>query len=78
MERLSLNSLSPSVFQIRANETEDHSKARAEIISMGRLLAYEHARRGQAAVKSALHLNDASAAQHVTDIEYATLNAPLC
>ena len=74
MERLSLNSLSPSVFQIRANETEDHSKARAEIVSMGRLLAYEHARRGQAAVKNALRVNDATAAQHITDIEYAKLN----
>ena len=74
MERLSLNSLSPSVFQIRANETADHSKARAEIVSMGRLLAYEHARRGQVAIKSALHANDSSAAQHISDIEYGKLN----
>lgn len=74
MERLSLNSLSPSVFQVRSNETADHSKARAEIVTMGRLLAYEHARRGQAAIKTALHLNESTAAQHVTDIEYGKLN----
>ena len=74
MERLSLNSLSPSVFQVRSNETADHSKARAEIVTMGRLLAYEHARRGQAAIKTALRLNESTAAQHVTDIEYGKLN----
>lgn len=74
MERLSLNSLSPSVFQIRSNETADHSKARAEIVSMGRLLAYEHARRGQVAVSNAMHMNDATAAQHITDVEYSKLN----
>ena len=74
MERLSLNSLSPSVFEIRANETADHSKARAEIVSMGRLLAYEYARRGQVAVSNAMRMNDATAAQHLTDVEYGKLN----
>ena len=60
MERLSLNSLSPSVFTVRSNETADGSKARADIISMGRLLAYENARRG----KAHQHRGDAHAGEN--------------
>lgn len=74
MERLSLNSLSPSVFTVRSNETADGSKARADIISMGRLLAYENARRGKNAINGALNIRDNGAAQHITDVEYSKLN----
>lgn len=74
MERLSLNSLSPSVFEVRSNETADHSKARAEIVSMGRLLAYEYARRGQVALNSAMKLNGVTAAEHLSAVEYGKLN----
>ena len=74
MERLSLNSLSPSVFTVRSNETADGSKARADIVSMGRLLAYENARRGKNAVNGALNIHDNGAAQHITEAEYSKLN----
>ena len=74
MERLSLNSLSPSVFTVRSNETADGSKARADIVSMGRLLAYENARRGKNAMNSAMNIRDNGAAQHITDVEYSKLN----
>ena len=74
MERLSLNSLSPSVFTVRSNETADGSKARADIISMGRLLAYENARRGKNAMNGALNIHANDAAQHITDVEYSKLN----
>ena len=74
MERLSLNSLSPSVFTVRSNETADGSKARADIISMGRLLAYENARRGKNAMNGAMNIRDNGAAQHITDVEYSKLN----
>ena len=67
MERLSLNSVSSSVFEVRANETADGSKARADIISEGRLLAYEHARRGKSAIDNALNIRNNGAAQHVSD-----------
>lgn len=74
MERLSLNSVSSSVFEVRANETADGSKARADIISEGRLLAYEHARRGKSAIDNALNIRNNGAAQHVSDTEYTKLN----
>lgn len=74
MERLSLNTLSPSVFKVNSSETADKTKARADIISEGRLLAYEHARRGQSAISSAMKLNDAGAPSQLNDKQYAMLN----
>lgn len=74
MERLSLNSLSPSVFEVRSNETADNSKARADIVSMGRLLAYENARRGKTAMDNAMNIHGNSIASHISDTEYGKLN----
>lgn len=74
MERLSLNTLSPSVFKVNSSETADKTKARADIISEGRLLAYEHARRGQSAISSAMKMNDAGAPSQLNDKQYAMLN----
>lgn len=74
MERLSLNTISPSVFTVNSSETSDKSRARADIVSEGRLLAYEHARRGQSAIASAMRMNDAGAPAQLTDKQYAQLN----
>lgn len=74
MERLSLNTISPSVFKVNSSETADGTKARADIISEGRLLAYEYARNGQSAIASAMKLNDASAMSQLNAKQYAQLN----
>lgn len=74
MERLSLNSLSPSVFEVRNNETMDNSRDRAEIVAMGRLLAYENARRGKNAMDSAMNIHTNGLAEQLNDKEYAKLN----
>lgn len=74
MERLSLNTLSPSVFRVNSSETADGTKARADIISEGRLLAYEHARRGQSAIASAMKNNGTPAASVLTAKQYSELN----
>jgi len=74
MERLSLNTISPSVFKVNSSETADGTKARADIISEGRLLAYEHATRGQAAIASALKANGTGATHMITPEQYNQLN----
>lgn len=74
MERLSLNNISPSVFKVNSSETADGTKARADIISEGRLLAYEYARRGQSAIASAMKMNDASSISQLDAKKYAQLN----
>ena len=53
MAKLSLNSISPSVFRVNAAESTGIGAQRAEIVSVGRLLAYEHARKGKAALCAA-------------------------
>lgn len=53
MAKLSLNSISPSVFRVNAADASGISAQRAEIVSKGRVLAYEHARRGKAAMCAA-------------------------
>lgn len=74
MERLSLNTLSPSVFKVNSAETADGSKARADIVSEGRLLAYGYARKGKSAMAKAMKVNDAGAFEQLTDVQYAKLN----
>ena len=74
MERISLNTLSPSIFKVNSSDTADKTKARADIIREGRLLAYEHARRGQVAMAKAMKLNDATAASNLNEKQYAQLN----
>lgn len=74
MERLSLNTLSPSVFKINSSETADLSRERADIVATGRLLAYEHARRGQSAIAAALKTNGVGASAMITEQQYAQAN----
>lgn len=56
MAKLSLNSISPEVFLVCEN---DQTKERNEIISEGRKLFYEHARKGQRALYKAMQRSDA-------------------
>ena len=74
MERLSLNTLSPSIFRVNSTETADHSKDRADIVSLGRLLAYEHARRGMSAIDNAMKNNGSNMTSILNDHQYAQTN----
>ena len=72
MSKLTLNSISPSVFRVNENEVADGS--RADIVSKGRVLAYEHAVKGKLAMQSALHINDGGIARNLTNQQYTELN----
>lgn len=71
--KLSLNSINPDVFKVSANETGD-DKARANIVSTGRVLAYEYARKGVNALHSAMGQKDNELASKVTDELYREMN----
>lgn len=72
MSKLTLNSVSPSVFRVNENEVADGS--RADIVSKGRMLAYEHAVKGKIAMQNAMNLNDGSATRMMTNQQYTQLN----
>lgn len=72
MSKLTLNSVSPSVFRVNENEIADGS--RADIVSKGRMLAYEHAVKGKLAMQSALHLSDSGVSRNMTNQQYTQLN----
>lgn len=72
--RLSLNSISPSVFEVRSNE-DGTTNERDDILNEGRVLTYEHARKGKTAMNAAMGL--AAAEQGIdklSDKEYKQLN----
>jgi hypothetical protein len=52
MAKLSLNSIPNSVFKVNANEVADKSSTRAAIVSAGRLLAAEYAKKGAKVLRS--------------------------
>ena len=56
--KLSLNSINPAVFRVNSADTADNTQARADIVGAGRVLAYEYARKGANAVRSALGNKD--------------------
>lgn len=72
MSKLTLNSISPSVFRVNENEVADGS--RADIVSKGRVLAYEHAVKGKLAMQSALNRNDGGVSRMLTNQQYTELN----
>ena len=72
--KLSLNSINPDVFKVSAAET-GNDKDRANIVSTGRVLAYEHARKGVNAIHAALGQKDNDVASKVTDDLYKEMNA---
>lgn len=74
MNKLSLNSVDQSCFRVAAAETADNSKARADIVSEGRLLFWEHSRKGTNALRKAsgegILLNES----RLNETEYSALN----
>lgn len=74
MAKISLNSIPTSVFKVSASETADHNETRAKIVGAGRLLAYEYARKGQAAFQSAIKSSVDSAESLLSGTQYKELN----
>lgn len=72
--KLSMNSINPSVFKVSANETADNTKARADIVGTGRMLAYEYARKGASAVRAALGQKDNEIASVISAEKYKEAN----
>lgn len=72
--KLSLNSINPGVFKVSASETNGDN-ARATIVGAGRMLAYEHARKGTLAVRAALGNKDNEIASVLTAEQYKEANA---
>lgn len=73
MNNLKFENLPLSVFKVNAADTADHSKERADIVTWGRMLAYEQLRRGCGAISTAMGMKDNSSAL-VNDRQYKELN----
>lgn len=74
MNKLSLNSVDQSCFRVAASETADKSKARADIVSEGRLLFWEHSRKGTDALRKASGNSISSGECKLNDTAYSQLN----
>lgn len=74
MERLTLNSISPAVFDVKANSADGLEALRADAVAEGRTLFYEHARKGQEAVFAATGNHGALATAQLQPGEYTKLN----
>jgi hypothetical protein len=74
MNKISLNSVDQSCFRVAASETADNSKARADIVSEGRLLFWEHSRKGTNALRKASGEGILLGESKLNDTEYSTLN----
>ena len=74
MNKISLNSVDQSCFRVAASETADNSMARADIVSEGRLLFWEHSRKGTNALRKASGEGVLLAEAKLNDTEYSSLN----
>ena len=74
MNKLSFNSVDQSCFRVAASETMDNSKARADIVSEGRLLFWEHSRKGTNALRQASKSADIVGEAKLNDTAYSQLN----
>lgn len=74
MSKISLNSIPTSVFKVSAEETADRNQTRASLVGAGRLLAYEHARKGQSAIQAALGKNNTASMAQISATQYKELN----
>lgn len=72
--KLSLNSINPDVFKVSSAETQGDN-ARANIVSTGRVLTYEYARKGVNALHAAMGQKDNELASKVTDELYREMNS---
>ena len=71
--KLSMNSINPGVFRVSADETNGDN-ARASIVGAGRMLAYEYARKGTLAMRSALGNKDNEIASVLSAEKYKETN----
>ena len=73
MSKLTLNSISPSVFVVNAADGSGIERQRADIVAKGRMLAYEHAAKGKNAM---LRANGKAETEHtvLTQTGYRQLN----
>ena len=74
MAKLSLNSISPSVFKVNASEVADGSATRATIVSAGRTLMTDYARKGQKALYAVMKKADAAAPAMLSAEQYKVMN----
>lgn len=74
MAKLSLNSIPSDVFKVNAADSSNASQTRADIVGLGRVLAYEYARRGTDVMRRANNsVLDVPEAQ-LSATEYRTTN----
>lgn len=73
MSKLTLNSISPSVFVVNAADGSGIERQRADIVAKGRMLAYEHAAKGKNAM---LRANGKAETEHtmLSQTGYRQLN----
>lgn len=71
--KLSMNSINPGVFKVSSAETNGDN-ARASIVGAGRMLAYEYARKGTLAMRSALGNKDNEIASVLSAEKYKETN----
>lgn len=74
MNKLSFNSIDQSCFRVAASETMDNSKARADIVSEGRLLFWEHSRNGTDLLRRASKRAEFVGDSKLNDTAYSQLN----
>lgn len=74
MAKLSLNSIPNSVFKVNANEVADKNSTRASIVSAGRLLAAEYAKKGAKVLRQASNRADTIDNALLTATQYKELN----
>lgn len=73
--KLSLNSINPAVFKVSSSDAAGKEQGRADIVTAGRVLAYEYARKGANALHTALGEKDNQIATFITDAEYKEINS---
>lgn len=73
MASLNLNSVSPSIFEYRENGDNSKMTARDEVVSEGRALFYEHARKGRDAIYLASK-QPVDNTKHMSDRAYKQAN----
>ena len=74
MNKISLNSVDQSIFRVCASDTIDGNKARADFISEGRVLMFEHAAKGVNMLRKASGEGTPVSGEKLNDGQYSALN----
>lgn len=74
MAKLTINSIPNSVFKVNASEVADNNSTRASIVSAGRLLAAEYAKRGVSKLRQAANRADSVDELMLNSNQYKELN----